>query len=92
MTLKAELRTVLGTNASRQLRKAGQVPATLYGKGQEPVALSVNRREFEALLKVVGVNNAFELELDGAKHNVTIKAVDKAALADEFYSVDFQTV
>lgn len=90
MALKAELRNVTGTNSSRQVRKEGGIPATLYGKGQEPVSLSVNRREFEALLKVVGLNNPLELDLDGTTHKVTIKSVDKAALADEFFSVDFQ--
>ncbi|MDO4432916.1 MAG: hypothetical protein Q4B80_06315 [Aerococcaceae bacterium] len=91
MTLKAELRTVTGTNSARQLRKEGKVPATLYGKDAAPVSLSVDRREFEATLKVVGLNNALSLEIDGKAHNVVIKAVDKASLADLFYSVDFQT-
>lgn len=91
MALVAQLRTATGTNASRQLRKDGQVPATLYGKGVEPVSLVVNRREFEATLKVVGLNKPLELTVDGTTHNVVIKAVDKASVADLFYSVDFQT-
>jgi len=35
--LKAEARGDLGKGASRRLRRAGQVPAILYGGGQEPL-------------------------------------------------------
>jgi len=39
--LNAEPRSEKGTGASRRLRRAGKVPAILYGAGKEPVSLSV---------------------------------------------------
>ena len=39
--LNAESRSEKGTGASRRLRRAGKVPAILYGAGKEPVSLSV---------------------------------------------------
>ncbi|HUW98994.1 MAG TPA: 50S ribosomal protein L25/general stress protein Ctc [Acidiferrobacter sp.] len=39
--LNAELRSEKGTSASRRLRRAGKVPAILYGAGKEPVSLSL---------------------------------------------------
>ena len=91
MSLKAELREKVGTGAARKVRNEGKVPASLYGKGTEAVSLVVDRRELEVVLKTVGLNKAFDLELDGKTQSVVVKSVDKAALADEIYSVDFQT-
>ncbi len=39
--LNAEPRSEKGTGASRRLRRAGKVPAILYGAGKDPVSLSI---------------------------------------------------
>ena len=90
MSLKAELREKVGSGSAKKVREAGLVPATLYGKGSEAVSLTVNRRELDVVLKTQGLSQAFELEFDGKKENFVVKAVNKAALADEIYSVDFK--
>ncbi len=48
--LKAEYRHDLGKGASRRLRRAGWVPAVMYGGGKDPVALSVDKNELGMLL------------------------------------------
>lgn len=90
MSLKAELRKDLGTNAVRKARKEGKVPGVLYVKGEDSLPLYVNRREFEAKLKKDGVNATWTLEVDGSEKQVTVADVVKASLKDEFYSVDFK--
>lgn len=40
--LQAEPRSERGTGASRRLRRAGKVPAILYGAGKEPINLSLD--------------------------------------------------
>ena len=40
--LAASRRHETGKGAARRLRAAGQVPAILYGKDQEPVSLTLN--------------------------------------------------
>ncbi len=49
--LAAEFRTTQGKGASRRLRHAGQVPAVIYGGGQEPKSLSVDHRKLLLLLE-----------------------------------------
>ena len=44
--LTAEPRTDLGKGASRRLRKAGLVPAIIYGTGSEPASINLNHNEF----------------------------------------------
>lgn len=40
--LNAQSRSETGTGASRRLRRAGKVPAILYGAGKDPVMLSID--------------------------------------------------
>jgi large subunit ribosomal protein L25 len=69
--VNAEARTDTGKGASRRLRRAGQVPAILYGAGQEPQMLSVSHN---ALLRHLE-EEAFYT------HLLTIKTGDKAEKA-----------
>lgn len=50
VNLGAESRTKTGKGPARQLRRQGQVPATLYGEGKQPVSISVNGKELSTLL------------------------------------------
>ena len=39
-----------GKNAARRLRAAGRVPATLYGMGQDPLALAMDTKAITGML------------------------------------------
>ncbi|MDE3061150.1 MAG: hypothetical protein KGJ06_09070, partial [Pseudomonadota bacterium] len=41
-TLQASVRNNNGKGANRQLRRDGQIPGVLYGKGQQPMSISLN--------------------------------------------------
>ena len=41
----AESRVEVGTGKSRRFRRAGRVPAVLYGGGKSPLLLSLNHNE-----------------------------------------------
>ena len=49
--LNVTKREKLGTRNSRRTRRAGQIPAVLYGHGLETVSLSVSRDEFWAAIR-----------------------------------------
>lgn len=65
--INAEVRVDQGKGASRRLRRAGKVPAILYGGHQDPISLSVVGFELENRLK----NEAFY------SHILTLKIGDK---------------
>ena len=44
-TINVELRKDVGKGASRRLRRAGRVPAVIYGGHKDPVALSLELNE-----------------------------------------------
>ena len=42
ITVTAEVRTSRGKNEARRTRRAGQIPAILYGVPQDPVSVALN--------------------------------------------------
>jgi len=68
ITVAAEVRASRGKNEARRTRRAGQIPAILYGAYQEPVALAVDPRE---ILQIVhsstGYNTIFNLAVKGGE-------------------------
>jgi large subunit ribosomal protein L25 len=66
LRLKAVKRDAVGKGAARRSRAAGKVPAILYGRGMEPVALEVDRREFVSALRTdAGMNVLLDIQVDG---------------------------
>ncbi len=64
ITVDAGVRTARGKNEARRTRRAGQIPAVVYGAFQDPVSVAVDPR---ALLKIIrsgtGYNTIFNLAI-----------------------------
>lgn len=50
-TLNATVRDNLGSRNSRRLRHGGQIPAVLYGHGQESVSLAIPESDIQAAIR-----------------------------------------
>ena len=89
-SIKAEKREVLGTRVSRRLRKSGKLPAVLARKGEEPLHLLVDAKEFSQLVK----KHARLINLDhpAGKDKVFIKEVQYDHLDEHAIHVDFTRV
>ncbi|MBT1073328.1 50S ribosomal protein L25 [Pelotalea chapellei] len=55
--MNVELRSKTGKGISRQLRIANMVPGVVYGKGMDPMAVSINYRELQAAMSGSGGQN-----------------------------------
>ncbi|MFT4126643.1 MAG: 50S ribosomal protein L25/general stress protein Ctc [Gordonia sp. (in: high G+C Gram-positive bacteria)] len=75
-TLTVTVRTDKGKGAARRARRAGQVPAVLYGHGTAPQHLNLPTREFAAILRANGTNAVIELNIEGTKQLALTKQVD----------------
>ena len=68
ITVAAVVRHSRGKNEARRTRRAGQIPAVVYGAFQEPVSVAVNPRD---IIKIVrsstGYNTIFNLAIDGGE-------------------------
>ena len=70
--LAATSRTETGKSVAH-LRKAGRIPAVVFGHGIASVSVSLDAHEFDHLRKKVHSNTIIELEIDGKeKHQVLI--------------------
>jgi large subunit ribosomal protein L25 len=64
ITITAEVRTSRGKNEARRTRKAGQIPAVLYGAFQDPVAVAVSPRELNKIIhSKSGYNTIFNVAI-----------------------------
>jgi large subunit ribosomal protein L25 len=90
--LEAETRTEFGKGSARRTRRAGRVPAVLYGHGQDVVHLSLPAREFAAALRNGGVNALLTVVLDGKEQLALTKAVQRDPLKRTHEHVDLVIV
>ena len=93
-TLSALSRSGTGKGAARTLRRAGLVPAVIYGHGEETRACSVNKKELEKVITSSGYESTLiELKLDdGNSQNVLIREVQIHPYRPEVLHVDFLAV
>ncbi len=91
LTKLAATSRVLGkSRASARLRKAGQIPAVYYGKGQESVNISVNAADVRKVLAPGKRYTLLDLEIDGKAGNAAvIYNYQKDALTQEITHIDF---
>ncbi len=90
-TLSATLRSESGKGAARALRRAGSVPAVIYGHKREPMSLSIATRDMERLLeRVAPGSTVVELSIDGKVSRTIIREIQKHPFKKQLVHVDFQ--
>ncbi len=75
--MKIETRTSVGKGISRKLRAAGKIPGVVYGRGMEPVPVSVEPKALSAAIAGEGgLNNLITLEGGGELDKVVVIVAD----------------
>ncbi|HEX5349436.1 MAG TPA: 50S ribosomal protein L25/general stress protein Ctc [Pseudonocardiaceae bacterium] len=73
--LAAEPRTEFGKGAARRTRRAGKIPAVLYGHGSDPQHVALPALEFARVVREQGSNAILSLDLDGRPQLALTKTV-----------------
>jgi large subunit ribosomal protein L25 len=84
----AEPRTEFGKGGARRTRRAGKVPAVLYGHGTAPRHISLPGREFEHALRTDGANVLLSLEIDGGDELALPKSIQRNPVRGVIEHVD----
>lgn len=84
--LEVERRDAKGSSASRRLRRAGKVPANLYGLGRPNADLTIGHEALEAFLKTG--SRLVELRLAGLTQRAMLREVTHDPLTDAMLHVD----
>jgi large subunit ribosomal protein L25 len=91
--ISAEPRTEFGKGGARRTRRAGKVPAVLYGHGEKPKHIALPAREFAAALRHGGMTQVFDIEVsDGTRALALAKAIQRDPIKDTFDHVDLLIV
>ncbi|MFC7443361.1 50S ribosomal protein L25 [Laceyella putida] len=71
------------------LRKSGQIPGVLYGRGMEPQRISVDEGE---LRKVAETKGLLQVNLGNESHQVMVREIQADPIKARYLHVDFQRV
>ena len=86
--LKATRRDEVGKKVSH-LRKAGQIPAVVFGHGMASIPVAIDAHEFDHLRRTVHPNTILELQLGGKeKHRVLVHGVQTDPRSRQLLHVD----
>jgi large subunit ribosomal protein L25 len=94
ISVAAEVRTSRGKNEARRTRRAGQIPAVLYGAYQDPVSIAVNPREIVKIThSSTGYNTIFNLTIQGGE-TTPVMVVDQQVdpLRGNLLHADFKRI
>jgi large subunit ribosomal protein L25 len=93
MQFNATSRSVQGSSASRRLRRAGRVPAIVYGGPEAALNIELDHNEiYHALRKEQFHASVLDMMLEGKKHAVLLRDVQWHPYKQQVLHVDFQRV
>jgi len=89
--LKATKRTVTGKQV-RQLRRAGQLPAVIYGHNVEPVVITLNSHDATVSLSKVSSSTLITIDVEGKEYPTLVREKQRDFIRNVLTHVDFLAV
>lgn len=90
VSISAKIRSEFGKGAARRLRREEKIPAVIYGHGAEPV--HVELPSYDMMMAMKTSNVLIDLDVEGKKHLVIPKAVQREAIRGFLVHIDLLTV
>lgn len=92
-SLNAEPRERVGKGAARATRRAGRVPAIIYGDGKDPVSVSLEPRELGRVISKPGfLATVVDVSVEGTTHRTLPRDVQYHPVTDAPLHIDFMRV
>ncbi|MCA9005285.1 MAG: 50S ribosomal protein L25 [Planctomycetaceae bacterium] len=88
--ISATKREKLGSIESRHIRRAGRIPAVVYGHGQEPAHLSVDEHDLQDLIK--NRERVFEIDVDGKVEETMLRDLQWDTFGTQILHVDLMRI
>ena len=91
--LNAEIRNVAGKGAARSIRNNKNIPAVIYGEKKAPIAIELNGRDFEMLLKTPGLRTKlFQIKTAEGTEDAMLMDVQYHPVSDAAIHADFKRI
>ena len=93
-SFNVDLRSKIGSNYSKQLRKQGKIPANFYSANQKiNINGSVDEKEFEKAIKTKLLFNQFtKVVIDGKEYLTIVRKIQRDSVTEKLVHIDFQIV
>jgi large subunit ribosomal protein L25 len=88
--LSAEKRVGTGKSYTSKIRRAGKLPAIIYGEIEAPISLEIDAHAFELMYREK--HSLITLEIEGKKHQAIIREVQRHPVRGSFLHIDFMEV
>lgn len=91
--LNAEIRNVAGKGAARSIRNNKNIPAVIYGEKKAPVAIELNGRDFEMLIRTPGLRTKlFQIETANGTEDAMLMDIQYHPVSDVVIHADFKRI
>ena len=92
-TISAEQRERVGKGSARAVRRAGRVPAVIYGDKKEPIGITLESREITKIVHQPGIfGRLLDIKVSGSKHTVLTRDIQFHPVTDNVLHMDFLRV
>ena len=91
VVIQADRRQVIGKQVN-SLRRAGKLPAVIYGRHIEPIAITLKLKETSRILDRLSPTALIVIEVDGKRHFTLVREKQRNPLLGSLRHVDFQAV
>ncbi len=91
VVLKATRRDVTGKQVNA-MRRAGKLPAVIYGRRTEPVNITLDAHAAALALSKVGSSSLMTIDVDGKEYPVLVRERQRNYIKDTLLHVDFLAV
>ena len=93
VNLNAESREGEGKSSSRQLRRAGSVPAVIYGGNEEPLRISILEKDIAKASEIPGfATQILSISISGKEQNVIVKEIQRHPATERVLHADLMRV
>ena len=93
VNLNATNREVEGKSSSRQLRRAGSVPAVIYGGEKDPIRISILEKDIAKAAEIPGfATQILNINISGEEQNVILKELQRHPATQRVLHADLQRV
>ena len=91
--IKAEVRCQVGKGSARAARRAGLIPAVIYGNKQSPITITLDANKWRQLMNKPGIfSQLMNIEVDNETHFVLPRDIQQHPVSEEAEHVDFLRV
>ena len=92
-TISAEQRERVGKGSARAVRRAGRVPAVIYGDKKEPIGITLESREITKIVHQPGIfGRLLNIEVSESEHTVLTRDIQFHPVTDNVLHMDFLRV